>query len=186
MNQILKTIGIIFIFAIVAFGFDGFVNNFYRVTPSDVITPSGPVEASTYGNTFNGLTFDRLRGNTELTLLPPAARTVTTHSADFINYNGKGAQVILNITVASGTGGLQATLQGKDPISGTYYNLTALPTAVVATGIKVYELFPGASTAGAGDITVRTAGVLPRTFRINVTAGDTSSYTYSVGEVVIN
>lgn len=166
---------------------DGFVSRSYQVTPADGLTPSGANEAASYSFRYNGSTWDRVYSNQELTILPSAARTATTSSADFTNYSNKGIQIILKVTVAvAGTGGLQAVIQGKDPVSGTYYNLTAAPTAVVATGFKVYELGPNSSTAGAGDITVRSAGILPRTFRVTVTAGDGTSYTYSIGAVLTN
>ena len=77
-------------------------------------------------------------------------------------------------------------VQGKDPVSGVYYNLYADPTAVTATGIKVYEVAPGASSAGAGDVATRVSGQLPRTWRVSVLVGDSSSYTYSIGAVVIS
>ncbi len=129
---------------------------------------------------YNGVSWDQQRANTERTLLASAARTATTSSADVTNFNGRGLQVLLNVTAASGTGGLTLTIQGKDPVSGNYYNLNANPTAITATGLTVYEVYPGVGAAGGG-VTQRTSASLPRTFRVTVTHGDASSYTYSVG-----
>jgi len=165
---------------------DGFTSRFRSSTPADGLSPVAPVESIPFNLRFNGSSWDRERGNVEATLLSSSARTATTQSADQVNYNGRGVQVILNVTAASGTGGLQVVVQGKDPVSGVYYNLYAAPTAVTANGIKVYEVAPGASTAGAGDVASRVAGQIPRTWRVNVIAGDSSSYTYSVGAVVVN
>lgn len=122
---------------------------------------------------------DRSRANDALTLLAAAARTATTSSPDQTNFNWRGLQVVLNVTAASGTGGLIVTVQGKDPVSGNYYNLNANPAGVTATGTYVYEVYPGVGAAGGG-VTQRISGILPRTFRVTVTAGDGSSYTYSV------
>lgn len=121
------------------------------------------------------------QSNGTVTALASAARTATAHSATIDNYNAKGAQAILDVTVAvAGTGGLQVQFEGKDPVSGKWYALNAAPTAVVATGTTVYELYPGIGSA-TGGVTQRTSGALPRQWRVTVTAGDSTSYTYSVG-----
>ena len=78
-----------------------------------------------------------------------AARTAQTDSANQTNRNARGVHLILNVTAASGTGGLQVRLLGVDPISSTVYALAAAPTAITATGISVYELYPGAAAAAA-------------------------------------
>jgi hypothetical protein len=133
---------------------------------------------------YNGASFDRWRNNYEITALISATRTATTSSPDQTNPNGRGLHVILNITAASGTGGLQIFIQGKDPVSGNYYNLNATPTAVVATGQTIFEVYPGIGPISGG-ITQRTSGALPRTFRIQVVHGDASNYTYSVGAAIL-
>jgi hypothetical protein len=125
----------------------------------------------------NGATFDPETGNLEGTALASAARAAQTESADIVNVNCRGAVIFLNVTAASGTGGLQVVVRGKDPVSGAYVNLNNVPTAVIATGLLVYTFYPGATAVGAATF----QGVLPRTFRIRVIHGDASSYTYSVG-----
>lgn len=129
---------------------------------------------------FNGTTWDRARNNTESTLLASAARTVQTNSADQTNYSAKGLHVQLNVTAASGTGGLTVVVQGKDPVSGTYYDIL-VGTAIIATGITILKVYPGivaSANAAASDI-------LPRTWRVQVRVGDASSYTYSVGSSLV-
>lgn len=133
---------------------------------------------------YNGATLDLTRNNTEGTALASAPRTATTASAEIVNYNGSAILWYLNVTAASGTGGLQAAIQIKDPVSGVYSNLSGLPTAVIATGQKAYGVWRGAGAGGG--LTNAYNVVLPRTFRINVTHGDASSYTYSVGYSIIN
>lgn len=136
----------------------------------------------------DGANIRAMLGNTQGTLLASAAGTAARVSADQTNYNAKGVILILDITVASGTGGLIPRIQIKDPVSGNYVNLNVAPTAVTATGSYAFELSPGASTAGgAGAFLVnqRTAGSLPRLWRVSVSVGDATSYTYSVGYSLI-
>ena len=167
----------------------------YNGTTWDRVRNGQPAEAqaqtafnllvSAINSLWNGATWDRQQNNQGITALASAARTASTNSADQLNYNAKGLIAVLDITAASGTGGLQLVVQGKDPISGNYAQLTVTPTAILAAGTYAYELHPGSSTAapGAGNglLQVRTAGALPRTYRIRVIHGDASSYTYSVG-----
>lgn len=131
---------------------------------------------------FNGSLWERERGNVEGTLLASAARTATTNSATQTNHNGRGVQVIVNVT-AAGTGDLDPRVQGLDPVSGTAYACLDATTPIAGTGIYVYELYPGASTAGSGGgsaVTQRAAGTLPRSWRLSVAHSDASSWTYSV------
>lgn len=147
--------------------------------------PSGFPIGRTLASTYNGSTWDRVRGNIEITVLASAARTSTTNSSDQTNHNGRGLQIVLSVTAASGAGGLTLDIQGKDSISGSYYKLTTSPTGVTATGLKIYNIYPGESAAASGDITARTSATVPRTWRVAVTHGDASSYTYSISAVIL-
>jgi hypothetical protein len=133
---------------------------------------------------WNGATFDRQRGNTEGTLLASAARTVATASATQTNYNARGVAVMLNVTVASGTGGLGLIIVGIDPVSSQLFQLNATPTTVTTTGKYWYEIYPGLGTA-TGQVVQRTAGLLSRSWLITLNVGDATSYTYSVGYSLI-
>lgn len=135
------------------------------------------------GMQFNGTTFDLAQSNQEGTALASAARTATANSADISNVNARGVMVFLNVTAASGTGGLVVRVQAKDPVSGQYMNINAAPTAITANGSTLYIVYPGSSGTGAAALS--TAMVIPRTFRISVTHNDASSYTYSVGYSLI-
>jgi hypothetical protein len=134
---------------------------------------------------YNGATYDRWRNNTEGTLLASVARTTGASAANQTNHNAKGVQVVLNITAASGTGGLLLFIRGVDPISGTMYNINATPAAIIATGIYVFDLYPGASGTIANNITQRTAGLLPKIWFVRINPGDASSYTYSIAYSLI-
>lgn len=137
---------------------------------------------------YNGATWDMQRGNTEGTLLASAARTATTVSAVQTNHNARGVLIHLNITEASGLGGLRVHIESVDPVSGGFAWLNPNPTAITATGLYLYEVSPGGSTAGAagaGIVNQRTAGSVPRFWRVNVEHGDVTSYTYSLGYSLI-
>ena len=127
---------------------------------------------------FNGATWENVLGNQEITVLPGATRSATVQSPDFTNNNFRGVMIFLNITAASGTGGLTLRVQARDPVSGNYFALHAAPAAVVATGLQVYVLYPGVT---GGAVSQPTQIILPRTWRVQVTHGDATNYTYSVG-----
>jgi len=133
------------------------------------------------GYTYNGSAWDRFRGNVASILLGPAARTASTASANQTNYNAKGVMVFLNVTAASGTGGLILRFTAFDPQSGGFLLMNVAPTAVTATGLYVYTYYPGITAGG----TQATSGALPRTWGVTVTHSDASSYTYSVAASLI-
>lgn len=108
--------------------------------------------------------------------LASGTRTATTTSSTFTNPRGIGVLLFLNVTTASGAGGLQVQAQAVDPTSGAVLAINSAPTAVTATGLKVYAIYPGHS-AGA---TQSTSGVLPRQWNVKVTHGNSDSYAYSV------
>lgn len=135
--------------------------------------------AHTLGLIYNGATWDRVRGNQDLTLLASAARTVDTASADQTNFNGRGLKVVLDMTVV-GTGSVTLTIQGKDALSGKYYTLLA-GAAVTTNGTNVYTVFSGATAA----VNAVANDILPRTWRVNVVANNANAATYSVGASVI-
>lgn len=165
-------------------GYNGSTWDRIRTATADALAATGLLAAA--GLRWNGASWDRERGNLEGTLLASAARTATTTGSAQTNYNARGAMLILNVSAASGTGGLTVTFLATDPVSGAQFLLNANPTAVTGTGTYVYELYPGASTAGpTGAVAQRTAGILPRTWTVKVFHGDASSYTYSVGYELI-
>ena len=139
---------------------------------------TGVATAVIHALLWNGTSFDRSRSNEQGTLLASAARTATVTSSNHTNHNARGVLVTVNVTTASGTGGLTVRIQGIDPVAGTAFPLNTAPSAITATGLYSYLLYPGASGGGT---TQATALVLPRTWNVQVSAGDSSSYTYSVG-----
>jgi hypothetical protein len=142
-------------------------------------TTTGPIITASHGFSFNGTTFDRVRGNENRTLLASAERTTTQTSADLVNYNAKGLHIVLDMT-AVGTGSVTLTVQGKDEVSGKYYTILA-GAAVITDVTMVYKVYPGAVVAA----NVSANDVLPRTFRVLVTANNANPATYSVGYSLI-
>jgi hypothetical protein len=111
----------------------------------------------------------------DITILASAARTTTQTSADFINFDGRGIKVVLDMTLV-GTGSVTLTIQGKDVVSGKYYTLLA-GAAVITNSTNVYTVFPSATAAA----NVTANDMLPHTWRVTVTANNANTATYSVG-----
>lgn len=125
---------------------------------------------------YNGSTFDRKRANTEETILASAARTAATNSADFTNYNARGAHFIVDVTAITATPSITVTIQGKDPVSSKYYDLL-VSNAITATGTTVLKVYPGIGQIANG----AASDILPRTYRVSVAHADADSITYSIG-----
>jgi hypothetical protein len=122
----------------------------------------------------------------QIGLLESAARTATVASAKQQHFSARAIRLYLNITVASGTGGLQPIIRGYDLISGTAVNLSTGGTAIVATGCYVYELGLGLlSTAKQGNIEECQNRPAPVQWDVSVAVGDASSYTYSLSAEVL-
>ena len=106
-------------------------------------------------------------------------RTATWTSPTYQSKTEAGILVVLDVTSASGTGGLTLRINAQDSAGSVSVPLNSAPTAVTATGTTSYALYPFGAISGA--LTQSTSGYLPREFSISVTHGDSSSYTYSVG-----
>lgn len=119
--------------------------------------------------------------NQDLVILASAARTASANGVDRTNQNARGIIIVLDVTVAPGVDTVTFTLQGKDPASGKYYTVLA-SAAIVAVSTVVLRVGPGltaAANAVANDI-------LPRTWRLITTHSAGTSFTYSVGAILVN
>lgn len=117
------------------------------------------------------------------------------NGSDIINPGYSGISMHLDVTKAASTGSatLDITIQGKDAVTGGYYNLPDAAFEQVATSTTQEVLFihpMTVSDSGAGFI--RTPIMLPLTFRVQTSAqvlasgDDGSTYTYTIsGEYVI-
>lgn len=113
-----------------------------------------------------------------ITLAGQAAGTV--NSADQTNYNGRGAQIIFDMTVATTTS-VVISIQGKDPVSGKYYNILS-SAAITTVSTNQLTVYPGAPVTA----NLSTSQPLPRTWRVQaVVTGGASAATATVGASVI-
>lgn len=118
-------------------------------------------------------------------LLPMLARTAAAACQKFADPEQQAIRVYLNVTAASGTGGLTVQVRGYDPISmrlgntPVAANLNTGGAAITATGLYLFDLglSVGAVSAGIHDSAAR---FLPYNWDVNVAVGDASSYTYSL------
>jgi len=143
-------------------------------------TRAGPAVGS-HNLGFNGSRWDRWRNNTEKTVLPSGTRTVSGNSADQVNYNARGAILILRVTAVSGTSPtLDVFVEAKDPASGVYDRIARF-TQMTAAGWRDLVVYPGATDV-QGYVADQNDVPLPRTWRISYTIGGTNpSFTFSVG-----
>jgi hypothetical protein len=111
-----------------------------------------------------------------------AAGAGTFDSADQANYFGRGAQVGINISAKTGTISVQVAVQGRDPASGTYYQLCQ-SAALTGTGFTLLTVFPGTTPAANSVCNVP----LPATWRVEVVSGTgaTPAVTMTVSASVI-
>ena len=129
---------------------------------------------------YNGSTFDRVRTNVDQTVGITASGVTTTQTgADQTNYNGRGAVVVLDMTTV-GTGSVTLSVQGKDVASGKYYTIIT-GAAVVTNSTNVYRIYPGLTAVANTTV----SDILPRTWRVVVTANNANATTYTVGASVI-
>lgn len=119
------------------------------------------------------------------TLLASATRTATTSSVTLDLSGFRSVLLFLNITAASGTGGLCIFVEYLDPASWTWNRLWNYPSTaarLTTAGLQIAAVGPGLGTQSGG---VNQAGFssspLASQLRITINHGDASNYTYSVG-----
>lgn len=116
------------------------------------------------------------------TLLASAARSADTASVVQTSPEHVCVRIFLNVTTASGSGGLVPVIRGYDPASGLPFEMTpGGPTAITQTGLYVYEMRPKQSPEPFGRLVERTDNWLPHKWDVLVKHCDATSYTYSVG-----
>ena len=119
---------------------------------------------------------------TRRSLLPSAARTATTASPLQKDASQQFLRVYLNVTAASGTGGLKVFVRGYDLVSGLPAAMNAGGAGVTGVGLYVFELMPNGTVAGLPPGIIECVGrILPCVWDVQVFAGDATSYTYSLG-----
>ena len=131
---------------------------------------------------FNGTSWDRQRNNVDTAALVTLAAQAagSGNSADQTNYNGRGVQLGVNITVAAAGGSLTVTIQGKDVASGTYYTLLTFTSGVAATGFTLQTVYPGCIAVANSVANLP----LPRIWRVAWTV-NVNNITATIGASVI-
>lgn len=129
---------------------------------------------------YNGTTIDRQRGNYYTSqLLGGSGLTTSQTGTDQTNYNGRGVQVVFDMT-SVGTGNVTLTIQGYNPVANKYYTLLA-GAAVTTNTTNVYTVYPGNQVA----VNASASTVVPRTWRVITTVGNSNPTTYTVSACVI-
>jgi hypothetical protein len=117
----------------------------------------------------------KIGGKDPVNLLNSSARTTTQTSAAQTFLHARGVTLWLNITAYT-AGGLTVSVQCQDVNTGNYATLATF-TKAQATGIFMYQIYPGIATV-AGTFA---NALISRVFRVVVTVDDATSITYSVG-----
>lgn len=112
-------------------------------------------------------------------VISAAGATATQNTADYQNGSYRGVKVVLDMTTV-GTGSVTLTIQGKDGASGKYYTLLA-GAAVITNSTNVYTVYPSLPATA----NVSANDVLPKTWRILVTANNANATTYTVGATLL-
>lgn len=110
-----------------------------------------------------------------LTAYASAARTATPTAYEFAPGQARALVVVIDATAVTATPSVVATIDGKDPLSGKWYNI--LTAAAIAT-VSTKTMRVGMGLAAVANLTI--ADFLPKVCRIVMTHGDADSITYSV------
>lgn len=122
-------------------------------------------------------------------ILASAARTSTTTSTPVDWAKARGVLLYINITAASGTGGLSVFPEYQDPVSLAWnrlWNYPATAARLTSNGLYLAVVGDGYGVQSGGVIQGGfVSAPLGSVMRITVNHGDASSYTYSVGYELI-
>ena len=119
--------------------------------------------------------WDRWRNNTNISVLPSAART-TSQLVSLENFNHRGVAVIIDITLIPGAApSLTVNINGQAPQSGKKYALLS-SIALTVVGVTVLTVYPGLIAVANQDAN----NILPRFWEVEVLAGNANSVTYQV------
>lgn len=123
-----------------------------------------------------------LTENASGTLVASGARTAAGNSGVQTNRYGRGVQLVVNVTAASGTTPTLAfTVNAVDPVTGDGSVVAAMAAAgtnITATGQYLITVYPTAATGG----NLQVNAALPRLWQLNwAIGGTTPSFTFTVG-----
>ena len=113
-------------------------------------------------------------------LLASLARTASVNTPDQVNPGHRGLHLIIDVTSITLTPSVVPTIQGKDPLSGKYYDLL-VGVAIIAIGTTILKVYPGI----AASANVAASDILPSIWRVQFVHADADSITYSVAAVLV-
>lgn len=116
----------------------------------------------------------------EILVLPPKVQAASVNSPDMQNDGARGVIVVFDITAVPTVDTVTPKIQGKDPVSGKYYDIVSA-AAQVAVATIVLKVYPGITVAA----NLAVSDVLPRTWRLVVTHSAGTNFTYSAGGIYI-
>lgn len=118
--------------------------------------------------------------NRAITIFSSAARTASVNSEDITNYGYVGIQLVIDITAVTSTPSVTFTIQGKDDVSGKYFDILA-SAAFSVPGTHVLRVHPSFA-----DVPFNSAqDAIPRTWRVKAAHANANSITYSVSALPI-
>lgn len=113
------------------------------------------------------------------TLITASGATTTQTGADQTNTNWRGVKVFLN-TTSIGTGSITLAIEAKDTVGGGYVALLTGATVTTNT-TAAYTVYPGITAT----TNVSASDLLPRTWRVKVTANNANASSYTVGATLL-
>lgn len=138
----------------------------------------------TAGLLYNNATWDRERGNYEMTAFASAMRT-TSLWADMVNYNARGAYIFVRITGVEGGQTMQVYAEVDDDASSQAVTFWRATTALTTTGHWAYLIYPGAGAA-AQEILETVSYPIPRNWDLGYILTNSENITFSIGVHYIN
>lgn len=119
--------------------------------------------------------------NASYTVLASAVQTTTpVVTADQTNLYYRGGHVIINVSAFT-AGTYTPTIQGKNPITGAYYDILVGP-AIGSTGVTVLKVYPGIATLANG----AASDTLPKVWRVSLAGAAGQSMTLSIAASLEN
>jgi hypothetical protein len=132
-------------------------------TPSSTNTPNGVIFTSAVRTQTGGVASDGVYDSDEL-----------------FNANWKGVRLYINRTVATGT--LTVSIQGRDPVTDTWFTITGAVTGALSSAIATtLTIYPGiTAAAGSGTTSTEVSNFLPCSWRVHAVVASNTT-TWSIG-----
>lgn len=111
---------------------------------------------------------------TAIPLVSTAQTATTVNSVDQSNLVALGGHFVVNVSAFT-SGTYTPHVQGKDPVSGAYYDILVGP-AIGATGTTILKVYPGIGAIA----NAASPDILPLTWRVQLIGASTPSMMISV------